>query len=176
MFVRNCWYMAGWSRDFTEEKPVAATILGESIVIYRTANGTAVALRDRCAHRFAPLSMGRVEGNDLRCMYHGLKFAPTGKCIEVPGQQKIPPQACVRAYPIVDKYSGAWVWMGDSAKADESLIPNFVGIDDPAWVMPCAMMRITERSTQDGDTGHGELRFCAPTIFPKNEMRRPCRL
>ena len=135
MFVRNCWYMAGWSRDFTEEKPVAATILGESIVIYRTANGTAVALRDRCAHRFAPLSMGRVEGNDLRCMYHGLKFAPTGKCIEVPGQQKIPPQACVRAYPIVDKYSGAWVWMGDPAKADESLIPNFVGIDDPAWVM-----------------------------------------
>jgi vanillate O-demethylase monooxygenase subunit len=68
-------------------------------------------------------------------MYHGLKFAPSGKCIEIPGQSKIPPQACVRAYPIVDKYSGAWVWMGDPALSDVSLIPDFVGIDDPRWAM-----------------------------------------
>jgi len=40
-----------------------------------------VALEARCCHRLAPLSCGRIEGNDLRCMYHGLKFAPSGKCV-----------------------------------------------------------------------------------------------
>ncbi|HTR63709.1 MAG TPA: Rieske 2Fe-2S domain-containing protein, partial [Candidatus Binataceae bacterium] len=135
MFVRNCWYMAGWSRDFPRDRPTPATILDEAIVIYRTGTGTPVAMQDRCCHRFAPLSMGRIEGDAVRCMYHGFKFAPSGKCIEIPGQSKIPPQACVRTYPIVDRHSGAWVWMGDPALADEALIPNFVGIDDPAWAM-----------------------------------------
>ena len=135
MFVRNCWYMAGWSRDFGRDELKAVTMLNEQIVIYRKNDGSLVALQDRCCHRFAPLSLGRIENDDLRCMYHGLKFAPSGKCIEIPGQSKIPPQACVRAYPITDKYSGAWVWMGDPASADESLIPDFVGIDDPRWAM-----------------------------------------
>ena len=135
MFVRNCWYMAGWSRDFGHDELKAVTMLNERIVIYRKNDGGLVALQDRCCHRFAPLSLGRIENGDLRCMYHGLKFAPTGRCVEIPGQSKIPPQACVRAYPIADKYSGAWVWMGKPALADESLIPDFVGIDDPRWAM-----------------------------------------
>jgi len=135
MFVRNCWYMAGWSRDFGRDELKAVTMLNEQIVIYRKNDGGLVALQDRCCHRFAPLSLGRIENDDLRCMYHGLKFAPTGRCIEIPGQSKIPPQACVRAYPIADKYSGAWVWMGKPALADESLIPDFLGIDDPRWAM-----------------------------------------
>ena len=130
MFLRNCWYAAGWSRDFASAVLTPATILNEPIVIYRQTNGAAVALQDRCCHRFAPLSMGRIEGDDLRCMYHGLKFAPSGKCIEIPGQPKIPLQACVRNFPIVDKYSVAWIWMGDPSLADEALIPDFVGVDD----------------------------------------------
>ena len=127
MFVRNCWCMAGWSRDFGRDELKPVTMLDEQIVIYRKNDGGLVALQDRCCHRLAPLSLGRIENDDLRCMYHGMKFAPTGRCIEIPGQSKIPPQACVRAYPIADKYSGAWVWMGKPALADESLIPEFVG-------------------------------------------------
>jgi phenylpropionate dioxygenase-like ring-hydroxylating dioxygenase large terminal subunit len=135
MFVRNCWYPAGWSRDFSQDRLAALTMLNEPIVVYRKRDGGVVALQDRCCHRFAPLSMGRLEGDDLRCMYHGLKFAPSGKCIEIPGQPKIPPQAYVCRYPIVDKYSVAWIWMGDLALVDESLIPEFVGVDDPQWAM-----------------------------------------
>src|SRR5882672_2935876 len=104
MFLRNSWYMAGWSRDFRPDQLTAVTILNDPIVIYRKGDGAFVAFQDRCCHRVAPLSLGRVEGDDLRCMYHGLKFAPSGKCIEIPGQAKIPPQARVRSYPIVDKY------------------------------------------------------------------------
>ncbi len=135
MFVRNCWYAAGWSKDFEPGRLTPVTMLNEPIVIYRTDDGAPVALQDRCCHRFAPLSMGRLEGDALRCMYHGLKFAPSGKCIEIPGQAKIPPQACVRSFPIVDKYSVAWIWMGDTQTCDERLIPDFVGVDDPRWAM-----------------------------------------
>ena len=55
--------------------------------------------------------MGRLEGDDLRCMYHGLKFAPDGRCIEIPGQKLIPQSACVRRYPVAVR--GSWVWVVD---------------------------------------------------------------
>ena len=132
MFVRNCWYVAAWDHEL-EDGPIARTILGEPIALYRTATGGLVCFEDRCCHRFAPLSKGRIEGDDLRCMYHGLKFAPSGKCIEIPGQEMIPARACVRTYPARIKHSWVWVWMGDAEKADDVLIPPAIGFDDPNW-------------------------------------------
>ena len=135
MFVRNCWYVAGWDSDVTAEGPVARTILNEPIVLYRASDGGLVAFTDRCCHRFAPLSMGRVEGDDLRCMYHGLKFDRTGRCVDIPGQDLIPQSACVKTYPVAEKHSWIWVWMGDPARADEALIPPAVGFGDPNWTL-----------------------------------------
>ena len=109
MFLHNCWYVAGWSHDFSSERPVARTMLGEPIVLYRKADGGIAALADRCCHRLAPLSKGRIEGDDLRCMYHGLKFAPSGSCVEIPGQSVVPSHARVRAYPVVEQ--DCWVWV-----------------------------------------------------------------
>lgn len=134
-YMRNAWYMVCWARDLTADAPLAATVLEQPLVLYRTADGRAVALEDRCCHRLAPLSLGRVEGNDIRCLYHGLKFTADGVCCEMPGRTT-PPQAMrVRAYPLIERYSGLFVWMGDAARADESLLPNFVGVDDPRWRM-----------------------------------------
>ena len=135
MFVRDCWYVAAWDHDLPPEQPIARTIINEPVVIYRAASGGVVAMADRCCHRFAPLSLGRVEGDELRCMYHGLRFDRTGRCTEIPGQEMIPATACVRAYPVVSKHSWIWVWMGDPKKADERLIPAAVGLDDPAWTL-----------------------------------------
>ena len=135
MFVRNCWYVAGWSHDLPEDGPIARTIINQPIVLYRTSDGAIVGFEDRCCHRGAPLSLGRKEGDDLRCMYHGLKFDRSGRCIEIPGQDRIPPAACVRTYPVVERHSWIWVWMGDAAKADPDLIPPAVGFDDPNWTL-----------------------------------------
>jgi len=135
MYVRNAWYMAGWNRDFPADTPKSETILGEPIVLYRAADGGMAALEDRCVHRLAPLSHGRCEGANLRCMYHGLLFAPDGRCIEIPGQELIPERARVKTYPVVERHSAVWLWMGDPAKADPALIPDFVGYEDPAFAM-----------------------------------------
>lgn len=134
-FIRDCWYVAGWDYEFGADKPQSRLVLDEAIVLYRQSNGALVALADRCVHRHAPLSLGRIEGDSLRCMYHGLRFAPDGQCIEIPGQQQIPARACVRSYPVVERGSWAWVWMGDPAAADPALIPPARGFDDPEWVL-----------------------------------------
>jgi phenylpropionate dioxygenase-like ring-hydroxylating dioxygenase large terminal subunit len=135
MFVRNCWYVAGWSDEFTIGSPQARTIIDQPIVLYRTPEGDLVAMEDRCVHRGAPLSAGRCEGSALRCLYHGLKFDRTGICVEIPGQEKIPDRARVRTFAVEDRHGWAWLWMGNAEAADTALIPAATGIDNPDWRM-----------------------------------------
>jgi vanillate O-demethylase monooxygenase subunit len=110
------------------------SVLGEPLVLFR-AGGKVAVFQDRCPHRAAPLSLGRCEGETLRCMYHGVRFAADGSCVEVPGQDTLPPQLRVKTYPAVEKHAAIWVWMGDPARADENAIPDFVGYRDPAWAL-----------------------------------------
>jgi phenylpropionate dioxygenase-like ring-hydroxylating dioxygenase large terminal subunit len=135
MFLRNCWYVAGWSHHFPENTLVPRRLLGEPVVLYRKQDGGVVALEDRCCHRLAPLSKGRQEGDELRCMYHGLKFAASGQCVEIPGQSIVPPHARVRAYPVVEQDCWVWLWMGDPTLADPALVPQALGHGDPGWWM-----------------------------------------
>lgn len=134
-YIRNAWYVGSWSHKLEAGAPVAMRILNEPIVLYRTQSGVAVALADRCSHRLAPLSMGRCEGESIRCMYHGLKFEPDGTCSEIPGQDIIPPNARVRSYPIIERHGWVWVWMGDAHSVDESLIPPIIGPDDGTYLL-----------------------------------------
>ncbi len=134
MYIRNAWYPAGWSKDLTSE-PVARKILDEPIVLFRLPNGQLIALEDRCCHRAAPLSLGKVVGEHLQCGYHGLKFDSNGRCVEVPGQKAIPPGSAVRSYVVHEKWRMAWIWMGDAAHADISKIPHLPWLDDPAWTV-----------------------------------------
>jgi phenylpropionate dioxygenase-like ring-hydroxylating dioxygenase large terminal subunit len=132
MYVRNAWYVAAWGHEVTRSLK-RRIILDDPVLLFRKDDGTAVALEDRCCHRQAPLSMGKLVGNVVHCLYHGLQFDPTGKCVKVPSQEKIPPNARVRAYPVVERYHWLWIWMGDPAKADPALIEDFHFLDDPAW-------------------------------------------
>ena len=99
IFLYNCWYVAAWDHELIDGKKLARTILEKPIVLYQGETGKYVALDDRCCHRGAPLSMGRIEGDDIRCMYHGLKYDPAGKCIQIPGQDRIASSLAVRSYP-----------------------------------------------------------------------------
>lgn len=79
------WYVACQSEDLSH-KPLARTILGVPLVLFRDAEGKAAALLDRCPHRNVPLSLGRVvQGGRLECVYHGWQFEGSGRCVHVPG-------------------------------------------------------------------------------------------
>ncbi|WP_144095971.1 aromatic ring-hydroxylating dioxygenase subunit alpha [Croceicoccus sediminis] len=132
--VRNAWYVAGWRDDFGRE-PQQRMLLGMPIVLYRKQDGSVVALEDRCVHRMAPLSMGSLEGDAIRCLYHGFKFSADGQCVEIPGQDEIPKRACVKSYPVIENGSWVWVWMGDPQRADPSVVAQSKALDDPEWVL-----------------------------------------
>ena len=78
MYLRNAWYVAAWPSELNAG-PLARTFLDEPVVLFRTEDGAMHALEDRCCHRNLPLSMGKVEGDNLRCGYHGLLFDRAGK-------------------------------------------------------------------------------------------------
>ena len=79
------WYVACQSADLAE-KPLARSVLGVPLVLFRDGAGRAAALLDRCPHRNVPLSLGRVvQGGRLECAYHGWQFEGSGRCVHVPG-------------------------------------------------------------------------------------------
>jgi vanillate O-demethylase monooxygenase subunit len=127
------WWVAGFSWELAD-KPLARTFLSQAMVLFRTADGAAVALEDRCCHKELPLSLGTVETRGLRCGYHGLLFEPGGRCIEVPGQASVPPRAKVRAFPLRERDQILWVWIGtapDAQPQDEP--PAYPVHSDPRY-------------------------------------------
>lgn len=132
-FVRNIWYVAGHAEE-AGETPFSRIYLNEPVVIYRTDGGL-VAMDDRCPHRLAPLHKGKVIDGAIQCPYHGLRFDGTGTCVHMPLGGEAPPRAKLKTYPIVERYSLLWIWMGDPALADPATIPDYSDREDPdtAW-------------------------------------------
>ena len=131
-FPLNAWYAAAYDVEVKHEL-LARTICNQKIVIYRMENGNVAALEDACWHRLLPLSMGRLEGDEVVCGYHGLVYNASGRCTHMPSQETLNPSACVRSYPVAEKHRFIWIWPGDPALADESLIPDLHWNHDPAW-------------------------------------------
>lgn len=132
--VRNAWYVLAWSQEIGAA-PFSRRVLGEPIVAYRKSNGEPAALLDRCAHKLVPLSLGLVVGDTLQCGYHGLQFDGTGTCVHVPGQDRIPPAARVRSFPVAERYGAVWIWMGEPERADTGLIHVIERYDTPGWAV-----------------------------------------
>lgn len=133
MFARNAWYVAAWDHEVKRLHLMRRLLLGDAVVLYRKTDGTPVALEDRCPHRHAQLSHGRLRGDAVECAYHGLRFGADGRCTHVPSQDQIPDTLCVRSFPVVERHHWIWIWPGDPALADESLIPDFGVMDHPDW-------------------------------------------
>lgn len=83
--MTDYWYVVCESRELKARKPLAVTLWGTPLVVFRTHSGVAGALLDRCPHRNVPLSKGAVRGDCLECCYHGWQFDTTGACRKVPG-------------------------------------------------------------------------------------------
>jgi phenylpropionate dioxygenase-like ring-hydroxylating dioxygenase large terminal subunit len=130
MYLRNSWYVAAWSKEVAD-KPFARTIMDDPIVIFRTADGALAALEDRCPHRHLPLSMGALVPEGIQCGYHGMRFDGDGRCLGVPSQSIVPPNAQVKAYPIAERFGWIWIWMGTPERADPALIPDFGLLTSP---------------------------------------------
>jgi phenylpropionate dioxygenase-like ring-hydroxylating dioxygenase large terminal subunit len=176
-YLLNTWYVAALSSELEREKLFARTLLDTPVVMYRQRDGAAVALHDRCPHRFSPLSMGHRDGDNVVCPYHGLRFNTAGQCVHNPhGNGTIPAAAKVRTFPLIERYGFIWIWMGD-APADASALPDYGPLDrgHPNGVghtymrRPCHYELITDNvmDLSHVDHLHGEIISTRGQLSPK---------
>jgi phenylpropionate dioxygenase-like ring-hydroxylating dioxygenase large terminal subunit len=131
-FVYDEWYVAAFGDELKHEL-LPRTLLGKHLVLFRTGDGQPAALADRCAHRAYPLSRGKLEGNTLVCGYHGFRYDAQGDCVDVPSASTCPKGIGVQHYKLVEKGQLVWIWMGDPAQADESLLRDQEWLVSPDW-------------------------------------------
>jgi len=142
-FLRDLWYMAALADVVKAGRLRRQIIMGEPVLLGRTRDGNAFALRDICPHRGVPLSAGRVtEENTVECPYHGWRFRSDGVCSAIPslvdGQDIDPTRMKVRAYPLREQDGLLWIYMaapGREAAAPKGTPPK-VGVANakPRWV------------------------------------------
>ncbi len=130
LFLRNAWYVACWDEEVEAGALLARTILNEPVVLFRAEDGRVAALLDRCAHRFAPMHMGKLlPGDRIQCPYHGLEFDGSGACVHNPhGNGNIPSRARIRKFPTVTRHNAVWIWMGEN-EPDYDAVPDFSVLD-----------------------------------------------
>ncbi len=117
-FLKNRWYVVAWSEEVQGE-PLGRKILGEDIALYRTESGKAAAINSVCPHRMAPLEFGVVVGENLKCRYHGLQFAPDGGCAVIPSGARSPNMR-TKGYQVAERDGVIWMWFGEDDKVADS--------------------------------------------------------
>ena len=120
-FLWDFWYPALRSTEVTGNRLVTAMLLEVPLVLGRTAEGKAFAMRDSCPHRGIPLSCGRFDGKTVECSYHGWKFeACSGQCVEIPSltsQDKLKVERIFAGhYPCEERDGYFWVYMSSRGR------------------------------------------------------------
>ena len=133
MWLKNAWQVAAFAEE-VEHHILARRFLNEPVILWRTQAGRAIAMEDRCPHRYAPLSIASLQGDEVRCGYHGMQFDQEGRCTHVPGQDDVPAKARVKVYPVVERYNLIWIWLGKPELSDPSQVPDVHWMDDEKWV------------------------------------------
>ena len=127
MMEKTQWHPVALSSD-VQQGPVGVRLLDEDLVLWRDAAGVANAFVDRCPHRGARLSLGRVNEGNLECPYHGWQFADSGQCVKVPAVPSFtpPPQHCVKSFGVQEACGLIWVQL----QAADVPLPVFETEDD----------------------------------------------
>ena len=140
-FLLNQWYVCARSPEVVRDA-LARRICGVPLVFYRRRDGGIAALDDRCPHRKYPLSQGVIHGDEIECGYHGIRFGADGRCASIPAQDGVPNGFATRAFLVVEKNELVYVWMGDAAKADPALVPDFPENSAADWAPARDYLRI----------------------------------
>ena len=132
--IRNRWWCIGPSA-MVQDAPVALTRLGEKLVAWRDETGKVNLVADRCPHRGAALSVGKVIEGRLTCRYHGVQVAGDGSVLDVPAFPgcELVGRELVKAYPTVEHFQAIWAWFGDEAHTEPPPIDLPEELTSPEW-------------------------------------------
>jgi 5,5'-dehydrodivanillate O-demethylase len=127
-YLRLFWHPVYIASELPPGRAVPIRIMSEDFTLYRGETGTPHVVAFRCAHRGTQLSTGWVEGDELRCFYHGWKYGPDGQCTEQPAE---PEPFCqrikIRAYPTIEYLGFVFAYLGEGVVPDMPRYPDFEG-------------------------------------------------
>ena len=138
------WFMVGRSDDATAV-PQAVRFFGQDLVLYRGKSGRPVLMEAYCPHMGTHLARNttsyvvkdgeHVQGDSIRCPYHGWRFAPDGKCDEIPYSPVPPPKAaCLKSWKVTERAGALWVWHDSEGLEPDYDLPAFDQWNAPNWV------------------------------------------
>jgi 5,5'-dehydrodivanillate O-demethylase oxygenase subunit len=154
-FMRTFWQPVARSADVIDGQAVPLRILGEKFTLYRGETGRAHLVDFACAHRGTQLSTGSVEGDCIRCLYHGWRYDADGQCVEQPGEDDgFASKVRIKTYPLEEYLGLIFVYLGDANPAPPlrrfpELEEPGVLLVDPAEVWPCNFL-----NRLDNDMAH----------------------
>lgn len=124
------WHVVAASEDVREDAIIPARLMGEDLAIWR-CGGEVLVWQDLCQHRGTRLTLGRIEGGQVVCAYHGWTYDSGGRCVSMPAHpdQAPPVRARVRTYRAKEKYGLVWAALGNPLRD----IPAFPELDDPSF-------------------------------------------
>ena len=166
-FLWDFWYPAELSAKIRGQQLTKALLLEVPLVLGRTAEGKAFALRDSCPHRGIPLSYGRLDGQVLECCYHGWRFdASSGQCLEIPSltsQDKLKADRIFAGhYPCEERDGYVWVYMNAPGTRLPERIP-----EAPALQIFSETCKITHLSCElPSHIDHGIIGLMDPAHGP----------
>lgn len=129
-YLRQFWQPVYHSVDLRPGRPVAIRIMSQDFTLYRGTSGQAHMVDARCPHRGTQLSSGWIEGEDLRCFYHGWKFSPDGKCLEQPAEENaFCHRVALGAYPVREYLGLVFAFLGIGQPPEFPLHPEFETFD-----------------------------------------------
>ena len=127
------WYPVAFSHEVTNQ-PHAARLLDERLVLWRLSDGSLSAAKDLCFHRGAPMSLGRIEGDNIVCAYHGLRYDASGRCVCIPAHPNgtISPRLRLQTYPVREACGLIWVRLTELSETAPDNFPEML----PEWTGP----------------------------------------
>ena len=133
--IPNSWYVVAYSDELRPGEVRRLDVLDRSLVLFRGESGIASVLDAYCPHLGAHLGVGgTVEGDTLRCPFHGWRWSGDGRCAAIPYASRIPQAARISTYPVVERNGMVFVWYHAEGKPPSFQIPDVAGWGETGWL------------------------------------------
>ncbi len=159
--IPNGWFAVAYGDELSPGETRGVRYFGEDLVVFRTAGGEVRVLDAYCPHLGANIARGgKVEGDTIRCPFHGWRFAADGACVEVPYAERIPPRARLRAWPSLERNGIVWVWRHAQGKPPDWDVPIIPELSNPDWTAPDRYRwKIRSRNQEMGENAADRAHF-----------------